>query len=158
MLRLVLFRHARAAPTQRGGSDHERPLDADGWREAEDTARGLKALGAAPDRVLCSDARRTCETHAACSRVWPDLPPAEPSRDLYGADPIELLDLLATGLDAEPVAWVIGHNPTMEQLVTALSGRYVGMGTAHAALLELDAETWADARGGTWRLVDIVTP
>jgi phosphohistidine phosphatase SixA len=54
--------------------------------------------------------------------------------------------------------WVIGHNPTMEELTERLSHRRVGLGTAHAVLLELDADAWPEALARPWQFVDLVAP
>ncbi len=156
--RLVLLRHASARPLVRGGSDHERALDEDGDRQAADVARALRFLAVTPDRIYCSDARRTRETYLVCRKLWPELPAAELSRDVYGGDARDVLDVLAATPDGESVVWVIGHNPTMEQLVHELSGRHVGMGTAHAAVLEAELGDWATPRSGQWRLTRVVSP
>jgi phosphohistidine phosphatase SixA len=53
---------------------------------------------------------------------------------------------------------VIGHNPDWERLVTWLAGEPVAMGTANAALLEIEAPDWQDLGPGCARLVAIVRP
>lgn len=155
-LRLVLLRHARAVPPIR--DDHERSLDPTGWREAAATARRLRALGWAPDRILCSDARRTRETAEACAGEWPELPPAEPTPRLYAADPPAVAELVARTADAIATLWLIGHNPTMEELAGQLGRLRVGLGTADAALLEIDAASWAEAMTRRWQFVELVGP
>lgn len=156
-LRLVLFRHARAAPPS-FGDDHERPLEPVGWREAAATARRLQALGWAPERILCSDARRTRETAEACAGAWPDLPPAEPTARLYEANRDVVAGVVASAAGSAATVWVIGHNPTMEELSERLSHRRVGLGTANAVLLELDADAWPEALARRWQFVDLVAP
>lgn len=156
-LRLVLLRHARAVPPAHG-DDHERPLEPSGRREAAATARRLRALGWAPERILCSDARRTRETAEACAGEWPDLPVAEPSPQLYAATREVVADVVAGLSDAAATVWVIGHNPTMEELAERLAHLRVGLGTAHAVLLEIDADSWADALVRRWQLVEFVAP
>src|SRR6266851_4698449 len=57
--RLVLLRHAKSAWPD--VADHERPLARRGRRDAPVAGRWLRAAGRAPDRVICSTARRARE-------------------------------------------------------------------------------------------------
>ncbi|HZI98950.1 MAG TPA: histidine phosphatase family protein, partial [Actinomycetales bacterium] len=59
--RLLLIRHAKAAPDDDGG-DHGRGLTARGRRDAAAIGRWLADNDLVPDLVLCSDARRARET------------------------------------------------------------------------------------------------
>jgi phosphohistidine phosphatase len=152
---LVVMRHAAAASDGDGG-DHGRPLTPDGRREAADVGARLARLGAHFDAVLCSSALRARQT-------WESLPPglsgpSEPDfrRSVYHAGAEELLDLLReSGGQGEDVQGllVIGHNPTVQQLladllddpparfrpgaaaVLAVDGPWSGLG--HADLVDL---------------------
>src|SRR3954453_20184933 len=57
--RLLLIRHAQAAD---GPVDIDRPLTAQGRRQAEDLGRWLEQAGLAPGAVLVSPARRAQQT------------------------------------------------------------------------------------------------
>ena len=55
---------------------------------------------------------------------------------------------------------VLGHNPGWEEAVAWLSGDYVRMTTANAALLEHPSDDWLDGfqASGSWTLVDVLRP
>lgn len=58
-----------------------------------------------------------------------------------------------------PCALAIGHNPGWEEAATWLCGDNVQLKTANAALLESQADTWAEAFAagvGTWKLETIL--
>ena len=61
MLRLFLFRHAKATPHV-GGGDRERPLNQRGIGDARRIGAALASTGLRIDLALVSDARRTRET------------------------------------------------------------------------------------------------
>jgi phosphohistidine phosphatase len=53
---------------------------------------------------------------------------------------------------------VLGHNPGWEDAVADLSGQWVRMTTANAALLESDAEDWTEAMEANWVFVEVLRP
>ena len=61
------------------------------------------------------------------------------------------VDLAAMVPDKCKTLWVIGHNPGLSELVTELTGQYLGMATADAVHISLDIENWSalSARCGT---------
>ena len=139
MRQLILLRHAHAEPAPSGGSDLDRPLSAEGLAEAESAGRWLKDQGLAPDRVLCSPARRTRETleavFATTGYVDKRLEEA-----IYDATPGALASLVDQHRDVDRLL-VVGHNPGLERLVALLgtgqSGDYRGMPPAAIAVLRL---------------------
>ena len=74
MLRMILFRHAKAA-RHAGGGDHERPLETRGQKAAARMGRWLAESPWRPDLAVTSDARRTRETLAIAGQAFtPALP------------------------------------------------------------------------------------
>ena len=141
MRELILLRHAHAEPATTGQADLDRPLSAQGLAVAEAAGRWLLEHGLAPDRVLCSPARRTRETLEA---VLASTGYAEQRLEdsIYEATPGTLFGLLQAQADVERLM-LVGHNPGMERLVALLhsgqSGDYRGMPTAAVAVLALPA-------------------
>ena len=123
--RLTLLRHGRAASPGDALDDHERPLTESGRRDVT-AILSLEAVRAdPPERVLCSDARRTRET-AACvlETLGLDAACLESDGRLYLASPGTLLAIVAEH-DARPAAhlMIVGHNPGLEKLAAALDAR-----------------------------------
>src|SRR6185436_9783330 len=77
-MRLVLLRHAQAAPTGAGG-DRDRPLLAEGRQQVASVGARLQALGWWPDKALVSPALRARQTHEA---LVPPIP-AEVDDEVY---------------------------------------------------------------------------
>ncbi|HEY8580259.1 MAG TPA: histidine phosphatase family protein [Beijerinckiaceae bacterium] len=133
MPRLVILRHAKAAP-QGGGGDHARPLVERGRADAARIGAWMRAEGLSPDVALVSDARRTRETMEI---VLPHLarPPhlrIDPS--LYLAEVPMLLRAVRAAPAGARTALLVGHNPGLAELAEALAGE--GDPEARAALAE----------------------
>lgn len=159
MRRLIVMRHAKAAPAT-GQGDHGRPLAPRGRAEALEAARRLTSL-AHPDAALVSDSRRTRETFESAA---PALPPALPcrfTRAIYGASASAILAEAKQTSDDIGCLLVIGHNPGIGDLARRLAGEgdpqdleslKEGFPTSCFAFLDLDAPGWADL-GAPGRLV-----
>jgi len=113
--------------------DFDRPLTADGRREAADVGRFLAESNLLPDRILCSAAQRTRETLQYAAASMPDLEEDASFLDsLYNADSVGYLDVIRTAGGADTIL-VIGHNPMMEDLARALAGSGDRTGLARLA-------------------------
>ena len=159
MLRLMLLRHAKAAP-QDPARDHARALAPRGLADAAALARDLAGEHMIPDAVLVSDARRTRETLAAMQAAWPDLAATQASADpaLYHAGAEALLRAVRKAGAAKTLL-LVGHNPGLAELALSLAGhgdRYAlarmseKFPTCALAVLDFDCAGWAGvaARGG----------
>jgi phosphohistidine phosphatase len=149
MRRLILFRHAKAAPRQPGAGDPDRALTPTGRADAAVSGRWLTQNGYAPDVVLVSPSLRTRETWICVK----DLLPAARmvlEDSLYDALPEEIISAIdAVAHDAETVM-VVAHNPGLQEvgvrLLTEGAGSdaeliATGFPTATVAVLDMgDAE------------------
>jgi phosphohistidine phosphatase len=117
--RLILFRHAKAAHRARGGSDHDRPLEPVGRREAEISGRWMAATGFAPDLVLVSPSARTRETWDEVKSYFPRAK-VEILDGLYDATPEDIEIAMASPARGAQDVLVIGHNPGMQELAMNL--------------------------------------
>ena len=124
---LLLWRHAEAVD---GSPDHERALSPRGAEQARRMARWLSRHGPEELRVLASPAIRTCQTAAAFTRDFAQIPALSPgcgARDL----------LAASGWPAaDRPCLLVGHQPALGRL---------------AALLLTGAEAdWSIRKGALW--------
>ena len=121
---LYLFRHAKATEAGRGGaSDRDRPLTADGMRDAERMGARMAKLAIAPDVILCSPSRRTIQTLEHAGRAFPHGLSAEIEEPLYMAGAGELLARVQDLGDRCASVMVVGHDPTCHELALALARR-----------------------------------
>ncbi|MCC7428625.1 MAG: histidine phosphatase family protein [Alphaproteobacteria bacterium] len=169
MKQLLLLRHAKSSWDEADQTDHARPLNARGRRNAVQIGQAMRALGLAPDYVLVSTARRTQETLAALEPL-PDAPVILPEDGLYLADAEQLLDAIRAVPETVRSVMVIAHNPGLHDLALSLTGpAAMARGNAHAmrlaekyptgALAEFAiAGSWAGLGPGVARLVRFIVP
>ena len=158
---LVLVRHGKAESNEESG-DHDRRLTARGRSEAAATGRRVAELlaGRRVDVAWVSSAVRAHQTWDQVAACLPAAAQVVVERDLYQAGGRDVLDRVASVLAADAdgkaqVMVVVGHNPTMEQVVRALVGELHAMRPGSAAMIELDADVTAPLRG---RLVELFSP
>jgi phosphohistidine phosphatase len=167
MKRLLLLRHAKSSWAEPAQSDSDRALSPRGVREAAIIADSVAATRPAPDRILCSHARRTRETLAALLPVLNAAPDITISQTLYneaGADYISSIEEMSGDAD---VVLLIGHNPTIH--VTALTLCGGGKDESRAllaakyppgslAILDFQIADWTELAPGTGTLMDFICP
>ena len=163
---LYLLRHVKSSWDEPLGDDHDRPLAPRGRRAAHLVGDHLRDAGIAPAIVLCSSARRTQQTLELIAPALDPTAVVHVERRLYGASAGELLGRVQDVSDATRSVMVIGHNPGLEDLATALAGAGVGDGLDRmamkfptAALAALTVPTsWRDLAPGGATLATYVVP
>lgn len=157
--RLVVLRHAKSDWATDANGDHARPLNDRGRREAPRIGERLHALGWVPQAVVSSDAKRTRQTWKRMGDALGGEPSVRftPALYLMGID--EIRDALRELPPEVETAMVIGHNPGWEDAVHELCGVRVRMTTCNAALLHVQAATWAEAAARSdWALEVVLRP
>ncbi len=149
MARLILMRHAKS-DWDNQLTDHARPLNPRGQRDAPRIARALKNEAWAPTHVVSSDAARTQQTWALMRPVLGG-PDAVFFRSLYLAGLRELAPVLAP-LPAEATVLALGHDPGWSDALQWLCGDERPLKTAHAALLTT-SHLWTEALAAPGRFV-----
>jgi phosphohistidine phosphatase len=165
MRRLMLLRHAKAAP-QGSMADEERPLIERGRLAMAAVAEFAAARGLAPDLVLVSPSLRTRETWELMLPAFKPAPRHRIEPRLYAASAERILYLVRETAAEVPGLLLVGHNPGLEDLARHLIGsgdtdaliRFGGaMPTASLAVIDL-AGDWAAVQPRTGRLEIFVTP
>ena len=159
MKTLLVLRHAKSDQAAGSRSDHDRPLNDRGRRDAPRMARRLADAGLTPDRIVCSTAVRARETAALFVEATGFGGPVDHHQRLYLAPVPEILAVLAS-LDAATVRpLLVGHNPGLEELLAALTGWEGHLPTAALARVELPIADWTELRDSPrGRFVDLWTP
>lgn len=158
MKTLLVLRHAKSSWKHAQLSDHDRPLNKRGKRDAPRMARLVSAQGLRPDLIVASTARRARRTadevaqHAGCEGV------VHLDRRLYLASPDEIVGVLREVAGTARCVMVVGHNPGLEDLVARLGGSPETLPTAALAQIRLSIRTWKDLTvsstgtlAGIWR-------
>jgi phosphohistidine phosphatase len=120
MRRLLLLRHAKSSWSEPGASDLDRPLNRRGQETAPRIGAYLARHRLIPDRVLCSTARRARETWELVAAEAPAAPPPTFTERLYDASSRALIDVLRHADPAAKSLLVVGHNPGLQEVATAL--------------------------------------
>jgi phosphohistidine phosphatase SixA len=159
--RLIIMRHAKSSHESDAATDHARPLNKRGRRDAPRVARHLAEIGWPPDFILSSDALRTRETLEGLQHGFGATIAHMLSAPLYAGGYPELLSVARRIPASAETVLALGHNPGWEDAVEVLSGKAVVLKTATCALLILsESSPWPEAlrRCGDWRLENVVYP
>jgi len=145
IIELLVLRHAKSSWKDPELEDHERPLNKRGQRAAVRMGRLMEEERLVPDRVICSTALRARSTWERIREIngW-EIEAHLDSRIYHAA----WEDLQACLHEVPPTvrrALLVGHNPSLEDLVEELTGDAVSLPTA--ALARLQAEgVWSTLR------------
>ncbi len=168
MKSLLFLRHAKSSWSAPDLDDHERPLNGRGRRAAAAMGRYIEQNGLLPDLILCSTATRAQETLKRASAAWSKVPPIKVDGGLYNfSSGAGYLDLIHQADDDLGALMLVGHNPTIEMLVSELMGRAEPelaeklarkYPSGALARLQFDVTSWRDIKRGEGHLVDFTLP
>ena len=159
MRNLYLIRHGKSDWDADYGKDHDRPLAARGQRDAGKIGAYLKRASVHPDLVLCSSAVRTRETLDLVMEAAGWRSEVSVVKQLYLADPQEVIALIASQPDSVQTLAVIGHQPFTGQVASHfLGGRHLEVPTACVIGMEFDAPSWESVRQEQGRLLMHLLP
>ncbi len=161
MKTLLILRHAKSSWKFPDLSDHDRPLNRQGKRDAPRMGKTLKERGLVPDLVISSTATRAKDTASAVAKHSGYKGKRIRFESLYAAEPGAYLAVLRELTDNYQRVLIVGHNPGVEELIELLTGEIHMVPTCTLAQIEFDIEKWSDTlhrltdRG---RLVEILKP
>lgn len=170
MLRLLVLRHAKAAPHDEK-HDKQRPLIARGRDDASRMGHAMQAKSYLPALVLCSPAARTLQTWEAVAAEIRAEPAVDLLEDLYDASEKAILESVHGVRNAAHVVLYVGHNPGLERFARRMvrepqdaeerrraNSLAHEFPTAALAVIDFDARAWKDIAPHSGILADFVTP
>jgi phosphohistidine phosphatase len=119
---LLILRHAKSSWKEPGLADHDRPLNKRGRRDAPRIGELVRARSLVPDLILSSTAVRARTTAEMVAEACGYSHAIELSRELYGAGPEACVQALRDLYYDDDRVLLVGHNPGIGQLATALTG------------------------------------
>jgi phosphohistidine phosphatase len=146
---LTVMRHANPAVKRADMSDHDRPLDDRGRRDAACAASLLLEGGLLPELIISSSALRARETAELIREVCGGNGSLLALPELYLGHPDVWLEQLQASAELHDRVMLIGHNPGLEGLIEALTGKRVTLYTAAMARLRLELDRWTELRWNT---------
>lgn len=160
MKTLYLVRHAKSSWNNANMSDHARPLNDRGKRDAPEMGKRLFKRTPQPTTIICSSAVRA-ETTATILAEAIDYPIADLNIDdrLYGAEATDVVSIIQELNDTTDCAMLVGHNPTFTHLINALSGNQMEeIPTCSMAVLRFPTNTWSKIGQVQGELLDFDYP
>ena len=158
MKTLLVLRHAKSSWSDSALSDAERRLNKRGKRDAPRMGQLVRDERLTPELIISSTAKRAESTAKRVAKSCRYKGEIELDEALYlgGLPGYRTVQRIPDVIDC---AMIIGHNPDMEALIEALTGRYKRMPTAALAQIELPIDHWRDLElTGTYRLVNLWRP
>lgn len=144
MKTLLILRHAKSSWTNARLTDHERPLNPRGRRDAPRIGVLLRDEDLVPDLIITSSAERaraTAELVALNCDYEEDI---VVTRDLYHGAPEDYLETIGELAGDSEVVLVVGHNPGIAELVAYLTDEDERMPTAALAQVTLAIKMWSE--------------
>lgn len=158
MRTLLILRHAKSSWEDRTLSDHDRPLNERGERDAPRMGRLLHDDNLWPDLILCSTATRARRTTELLLQADDHETEVRYLSKLYLAEPEDYVDVVRrVGGEAESVL-LVGHNPGLEMLVQLLTGDWHRLPTAALACVTLPIDVWKALESGGGELAGLWLP
>ena len=150
MKQLLLIRHAKASH-ESGYTDFERPLTEKGVKNAREIAQNLQKNGIKPQLLVTSPALRT---HTTANIFTETLGLAEPmiNKVIYDASEDTLLRVINELPDEQDFIALVGHNPSINQILYTLTGQHKEVHPGTVALIEFDANNWQEITTDTGKL------
>ncbi len=145
MKTLLVLRHGKSSWANLGLGDHDRPLKDRGRRDATRMGEELKNRDLVPDLILSSTARRARSTARRAAEAAGCADRIQETRELYLSGVEDQLRTVASrATDEHQRVMIVGHNPTLEDLVEHLTGEDERMTTGNLACIDLDIDSWQE--------------
>lgn len=158
MKNLILVRHAKSSWDDLHLSDHDRPLNHRGEKDAPRMAKRLKEKRIFPDVLLSSTAKRALDTATVFASILKF--PADQihtTKKIYHANEDQLLSVIQfikDLRDKEEVVLLFGHNPGLTEFTNALAEESIdNIPTCGIVSIQLKIKKWKDASFGCGELV-----
>lgn len=153
MKTLLLLRHAQALPSSASVADFDRGLSPKGIEDARKLGEVLKEQDISINLIKCSSATRTQQTRAEMCEGLQQNIHTENSKSIYNAGVGDLFKIIQDTDDKIETLMVVGHNPTIYELVSKLAAKSSnavfdslahGYSPATLTIIETDVDSWAE--------------
>lgn len=156
---MLILRHAKSSWEFAELSDHDRPLNNRGKRDAPRMGRKLLKEGMVPNLIISSSAVRAHSTAKKVAKACRYEEEILIDSTLYASGYSDYLNVLTNQDDGHNIIMLVGHNPISEQLVEVLTGEIVTMPTCAVACVRLPIRSWGQISAHTnGELLDLWYP
>jgi phosphohistidine phosphatase len=144
MKSVLVLRHAKSSWKHPDLTDHERPLNKRGKRDAPRMGRLLKREHLVPDIIISSTAMRARATAEVVAKASSYDGEIVLDKSLYAAGPEAYLGVIHALSDEYVRVLIVGHNPGLEELVELLTGEIHLMPTCSLAHVKFRVNKWSE--------------
>lgn len=164
MKELYLVRHAKSDWNSPASTDFARPLNKRGMKDAKRIGKKLLESNWIPQHIISSTAERAVQTcELICERANIDSNIIEWKAEVYEANVVTLLEVIAATSNVVDSLMIVGHNPGMEWLLLDLCDEVPAqtngkiLTTANVVKIQLQ-DSWCNLQANSGELVDLLRP
>ncbi|MCX7876046.1 MAG: histidine phosphatase family protein [Melioribacteraceae bacterium] len=140
---LYLIRHAKSSWDDSSLSDHERPLNNRGLRNATFMSNLIKDKNIMPDLIISSTAERAVQTAKIFSNSLQHLNPIKFDSRIYEATTQNLLEVVSEIENHFNIVFMFGHNPGLTNFANFISNQPIySLPTCAIVGFELQIDNW----------------
>jgi phosphohistidine phosphatase len=140
--KLLLLRHAKSSWDDPNLSDYDRPLNNRGKQNASSMGNFLKKENLVPDLIISSPAIRANKTADIIAKKSGYDKKILESKVLYAATIDDYTDVIQNIKNEYNLVLLIGHNPTIEDVVERIVAERYVMKTCSLAYIDLAIDSW----------------
>ncbi len=157
---LLLARHAKSSWKSPGLADHDRPLNKRGKHDAPVMGNYVKSKYHCPNIILSSTALCAITTAKMMAHEMEyDCDKILTKKEIYGAWPHQLLEIIQSMNNSIESAMIIGHNPTMTELIEEITNHGISnVPTCGIAIIQFQTQSWSDIGDCPAILQDFIYP
>ncbi len=166
MKTISILRHAKSDWSDADLDDFDRPLNKRGEKDAPRMGKYLKSTGKLPGIIYSSPALRAKTTAEIVKETSGYPGDIEYMPEFYASESPEVyIDKIKRAPDNHDSIMVVGHNPTLENLLADLLSDHpvnIKFPTAGLACLNVEIESWKELKPGTailyWMMIPKALP
>jgi phosphohistidine phosphatase len=155
MKTLFIVRHAKSSWDFPNLSDHDRPLNKRGTKNAPEMGKRLAKQHIKPDILISSTAERAQKTAFAIAKEigYPEAGIIL-TRQLYHAGISDVIELIMNEDQNNESIMIFGHNPGFTDFANWLTDEFIeNIPTAGIVAVSLDIPDWRSMREGIGRIL-----
>ena len=157
MKKLLLLRHGKSSWDNPDLADQERPLTNRGKESASVIGKFLKKENLIPDLIISSTAKRANKTADIVAKRSGYSKKIVNSGALYTASSENYANIIHEIDDKHKTILLVGHNPSMEEVVERITVETHIMKTCSLAHIDLSISSWKNFHYGVkCKLIDLI--
>ncbi len=155
MKKLFIIRHAKSSWKDEGLDDFDRSLNKRGKKNITLMSNWLKSNNYYPDIILSSPAKRAKKTLKTILKTLDiDEKIVKFDEKIYDATLNDLLKILVEIDKKQNNVFLIGHNPSLNELAEFLSNSVIfNIPTSGIFCMEFDIKEWADIKNNKGKIL-----